>query len=98
MESGVITRRVSFEKSHTSFNSTTFDNDISLLKLNVPLSVYTKQISPVCISPNDRDYSTGTWRAIASGYIDKKYQKLTDFKTEKKNLLKFKNNKFFNTA
>jgi len=71
-ESWAITRRVTATRNHQSYNSATYKNDISLLRLETPVT-YTDEVGPVCLDDGSEDffnrrdaYVTG-WGSTASG-------------------------------
>ena len=60
---------------HPNYDDNTIDNDIALLKLEVPIMAYSDYVRPVCMSKTLQEYSTYSsqpcyvigWGALSSG-------------------------------
>ncbi|KAM9843848.1 polyserase-2 [Aulostomus maculatus] len=67
-----VSRGVSQIINHPQYNPETFDNDISLLKLSLPVE-FNDYIRPVCLAASESTFFTGTdawitgWGTIGSG-------------------------------
>ncbi|XP_069044038.1 ovochymase-like isoform X2 [Lepisosteus oculatus] len=54
-----VSRKVTRVILHPDFNSTTFTNDIALLRLQTPVN-FTNYIQPICLADKSSSFSTGT--------------------------------------
>ncbi len=75
-----------FYLKHPNYNYKSNDNDIALMKLNVPVT-YTDKISPICL-PDNRQASLGEV-GIVTGWVS---SSLSFFSFNMKKILQHRNN------